>query len=140
MKLLLVGPLLDFSGFAHASRNLLRALNESDIDLVARPLRYDRLDEGQEFTPPEWLDTLLKKDLQGVDMVLQITTSNNEAVPVPGVLNGLYTFFETDRLQPLWAQKANEFDFIIVPSRSNGETLLRSGVQKPILCAGPPGS
>jgi len=138
MKLLFVGPLLDFSGFATASRRFLQALNESDLDLTARPLRYDKLDDGQEFTPPEWLASLLKNDLQGVDMALQMTTSNTEAVPVPGILNGLYTFFETDRLQPLWAQKANEFDFIIVPSRSNGETLLRSGVNKPILCAGPP--
>ncbi len=138
MKLLFTGPLLDFSGFAHASRSVLRALNESDLELTARPLRYDKLDDGQEFTPDEWLSTLLKNDLQGVDMALQMTTSNVEAVPVPGVLNGLYSFFETDRLQPSWAQKANEFDFIIVPSRSNGETLLRSGVGKPILCAGPP--
>jgi len=138
MKLLFTGPLLDFSGFAHASRNFLRALNEGNIDVVARPLRYDQLDEGQSFETPDWMKPLLQKDLQEVDMAIQMTTCNIEAVPVPGILNGLYTFFETDRIQPAWAQKANEFDFLIVPSRSNGETLLRSGVTKPILCAGPP--
>lgn len=138
MKLLFTGPLLDFSGFAHASRNFLRALTQGDIDIVARPLRYDQLDEGQEFVQPDWMKPLLEKDLQNVDMAIQMTTCNIEAVPVPGILNGLYTFFETDRIQPAWAQKANEFDFLIVPSRSNGETLLRSGVTKPILCAGPP--
>lgn len=138
MKVLFTGPLLDFSGFAHASRNFLRALNESDLDLTARPLRYDQLDPGQKFISPDWLTKLLHTDLQNVDMVIQMTTSNVEAVPVPGVLNGLSTFFETDRLQPSWARKANSFDFLIVPSRSNGETLIRSGVQKPVLCAGPP--
>ena len=139
MKLLYTGPLLDFSGFAHASRNLLRALNESpDLELVARPLVYDELDSGQSFEVPEWLKPLLQNDLQGVDMALQMTTCNMEAVPVPGIVNGLYTFFETDRLQSSWAAKAQEFDFIIVPSKHNAQTLLNSGVTKPILVAGPP--
>lgn len=139
MKLLFTGPLLDFSGFAHASRNLLRALIQSeDLDVVARPLQYDALDEGQAFEAPEWLRPLLKKDLQGVDMALQMTTCNVEAVPVPGIPNGLYTFFETDRIQMAWAEKANEFDFLIVPSKHNAQTLLNSGVRKPILVANPP--
>jgi hypothetical protein len=129
MKLLYCGPVLDFSGFAHASRNLLRALIQSDnLDVVVRPLKYDALDEGQEFDTPDWMKPLLEKDLQNVDMALQITTCNVEAVPVPGIPNGLYTFFETDRIQPAWAAKANEFDFLIVPSKFNAHTLLNSGV------------
>lgn len=139
MKLLYTGPLLDFSGFAHASRNLLRALVQNEnLDIVVRPLKYDALDEGQAFEVPEWMAPLLEKDLQGVDMALQMTTCNVEAVPVPGIPNGLYTFFETDRVQAAWAQKANEFDFLIVPSKHNAHTLLNSGVRKPILVAGPP--
>ena len=139
MKLLYTGPLLDFSGFAHASRNLLRALLQGEnLDIVARPLKYDALDEGQDFEVPEWMAPLLEKDLQGVDMALQMTTCNVEAVPVPGIPNGLYTFLETDRVQAAWAQKANEFDFLIVPSKHNAHTLLNSGVRKPILVAGPP--
>lgn len=139
MKVLFTGPLLDFSGFAHASRNLLKALSQSDkIELVARPLRYDQIDQGQEFVVPEWMDTILKTDLQNVDLALQMTTCNVEAVPVPGIVNGLYTFFETDRLQPAWVAAAMQFDFLMVPSRFNAETLLRSGVTKPILVAAPP--
>jgi len=139
MKLLFTGPLLDFSGFAHAARGLLLSLVESNqFDIVARPLRYDQLDEGQKFETPEWLQPLLEKDLQNVDIVIQMTTCNSEAVPIPGVLNGLYTFFETDRLQPSWASKAQEFDFIMVSSRANGSTLTRSGVTRPILVCAPP--
>jgi len=139
MKLLLTGPLLDFSGFAHASRDILRMLLESDeLDIVIRPLRYDQLDPGQEFEVPDWMQPLLEKDLMNVDMVLQITTCNVEAVPIPGVVNGLYTFFETNRLQPNWAAKAQEFDFLIVPSRFNAEALGYSGVTKPVLVAAPP--
>lgn len=139
MKLLYTGPLLDFSGFAHASRNLLRALNESsDLEITARPLMFDSLDNGQEFQVPDWMDPLLKNDLQDVDIALQMITCNGEAVPVPGIPNGLYTFLETDRVQQSWAAKANEFDFLIVPSKHNAQALLNSGVTKPILVAGPP--
>ncbi len=139
IKLLFVGPLKDMSGFAHASRNFLRMLlHNQQFDVVARPLQYDQLDPGQIFSIPLWMLESLNKNLLNIDMAVQMVTCNQEAVPVPGVVNGLYTFFETDRLQQSWAQKANEFDFLIVPSRFNAETLLRSGVQKPILVAAPP--
>lgn len=139
MKLLFTGPIMDFSGFAHASRNFLRALVQDDrLDIVARPLRYDQLDAGQSFETPEWMEPLLANDLLNVDMALQMTTCNVEAVPVPGIVNGLYTFFETSRIQPAWARKANEFDFLLVPSRANAETLLNSGVERPILIVAPP--
>jgi glycosyltransferase involved in cell wall biosynthesis len=139
MKLLFVGPLMDFSGFATASRYFLRMLSQMDIDLVARPLQYDKLDDGQKFIVPDWMSPLLSKDItSGVDLVIQMTTCNIEAVPVPGVCNALYTFFESDRLQPSWAAKANEFDFLIVPCRANAEAMLRSGVQRPIMTCAPP--
>jgi len=139
MRVLFTGPLLDFSGFAHVSRNFLRMLTASDrLDVIARPLKYDQLDTGQDFIAPEWMASLLTKPLSGIEMVIQMTTCNTEAVPVPGVVNGLYTFFETNRLQPAWASKANEFDFLMVPSRANAETLVKSGVQKPVLVVAPP--
>jgi glycosyltransferase involved in cell wall biosynthesis len=134
MKLLFCGPINDFSGFGHASRHFLRALDCSDIDLVARPLIYDQLDEGQEFVPDEWHKKLMEKSItKGVDAVIQMTTANAEAQPVPGCMNILYSFFETDRIPGAWAQHANNFDAIAVPCRMNVESLLRSGVTKPII-------
>lgn len=139
MRVLFTGPIKDFSGFAHASRNFLRTLTQSpDIDVVARPLHYDQLDGGQRFETPAWMSPLLEKPLVGIDMAIQMTTCNIEAQPVPGVCNGLYTFFETDRIQPSWVQKAQQFDFLIVASRFNADTLLRSGVNRPILVCAPP--
>lgn len=139
MKLLFTGPLLDFSGFAHASRSFLRTLLQDEkIDVVARVLKYDQLDAGQQFVPEEWLTTTLQKDLQNVDMAIQMTTCNVEAVPIPGILNGLYTFLESSHIQNSWASKANEFDFILVPCKANAEAMLNSGVTKPILVCGLP--
>lgn len=139
MKILFTGPIQDFSGFAHVSRNFLHMLLQNpQLDVVARPLRYDQLDQGQKFQTPDWMVLPLGKQLVNIDMVIQMTTCNVEAQPVPGVCNGLYTFFETDRLQPAWVQKAQQFDFLIVASKFNAETLIRSGVTRPILIAAPP--
>jgi len=139
MKLLFTGPLLDMSGFAHASRIFLKMLlQDKTIDVVARPLQYDQLDPGQKFEPEPWLADVLKKDLLNVDVAIQMTTCNIEAVPIPGVMNGLFTFLESSHMQTSWAAKANEFDFLMVPSKSNAEAMLNSGVTKPLIVCGLP--
>jgi len=134
MKVLFVGPINDFSGFAHASRLFLKTLNETEFEVVARPLKYDQMDQGQSVEIEEWQQELMDKTIsEGIDIVIQMTTCNIEAQPVPGVLNFLYSFFETDTIPPAWAQKANEFDAVMVPCRMNAQALLRSGVTKPII-------
>ncbi len=144
MKICFTGPLLDFSGFAAASRSMLQALVSAatdpslDLHITARSLRYDMADPGAEFKPEPWLNDALKESLQDVDFLIQATTCNIEAVPKPGILNALYTFFELDRIPPQWAEKANEFDFIIVPCKYNAEMLVRCGVRKPIFIVQPP--
>jgi glycosyltransferase involved in cell wall biosynthesis len=139
MKLLFCGPVLDFSGFAHSSRNFLRCLQQDiELDVVVRALKYDKLDSGQEFVVESWLSEALKKDLQNIDACIQMTTCNVEAVPIPGICNGLYTFLETDRVQQSWAAKAQSFDFLMVPCKANAQALMRSGVTKPILVCPPP--
>jgi len=139
MKLLFTGPLQDFSGFATASRIFLRTLLQDDnIVVTARALKYDQLDVGQAFKPDAWLSAVLARDLQDVDVAIQMTTCNVEAVPIPGILNGLYTFLESSHMQLSWVAKANEFDFLMVPSKSNAEAMLNSGVVKPIVVCGLP--
>jgi hypothetical protein len=147
MKTLFVAPLLDFSGFSHAARAMLQMLNHAGVDLVARPLKYDVADSGSEYQPEEWITGLLEKPLTEIDLVIQSTTPNVEAVPVPAkftfewdkatrkVCNAIYTFVETDRIPQTWVEKLNQFDFIIVSSKYNATTMVRSGVRKPIVCA-----
>lgn len=139
MKLLFVGPLMDMSGFAHASRLFLQTLlQDKSIDITARALKYDQLDPGQKFVPEKWLFEVQQKDLQNVDVCIQMVTCNIEAVPIPGILNGLYTFLESSHMQLSWVAKANEFDFLMVPSKANAEAMLNSGVMKPIVVCGLP--
>lgn len=142
MKICFTGPLQDHSGFASASRLFLRTLvfadQAKDIQFSARSLRYDQADLNCEYKTEPWLKEILENDLQNVDVLIQCTTCNIEAVPKPGILNILYTFFELDRIPPHWIAKANEFDFIIVPCRFNGQMLLNCGIQKPVLIMPPP--
>lgn len=138
MKLLFCGPLEDFSGYAQFARNFAKTLHHGGVDLVCRSLKYDRRDNPDSFKLPDWLDECLKKPLEGIDVVLQNTTLNVEAQPVPGVMNGIYFFWETDRVPPQWAENANRFDFIIVPCEANAMALGVSGCTKPILVMPPP--
>lgn len=138
MKICFTGPLLGFSGFSTASRNVLHALHNAGANLVARNLVYDIADPGTEFKTPDWLAAHLKKPLVDIDFLIQATTCNVEAVPKPGIFNALYTFFELDRIPGHWIQKANEFDLIIVPCQFNAQMLAQCGITKPVLIMQPP--
>lgn len=133
MRTLFVGPICDLSGFAHAGRSMLQALNHDKMDLVVRPLKYDMADPGTEYKVEPWLVDLLKRPMEGIDLLIQSTTPNIEANPKPGICNGIYTFIETDRIPQYWTDRLNLFDFVLVSSRYNATAMLRCGVTKPIL-------
>lgn len=137
MKILFAGPLLDMSGFATASRHFLQAISHNNENVAARAITYDKRDNANQFVLPAWLKILLDKPMENIDMLIQMTTPN-EAVPCPGVCNGLYTFLESDRTSAQWRDKANQFDFILVPCKPNAEAMVRSGVIVPILVCPPP--
>jgi glycosyltransferase involved in cell wall biosynthesis len=133
MRICFIAPLLGFSGFNRAAKHLLQGLHQAGADLVVRNLQYDVPDPGTEFIPPQWMQTLMERPLEGIDVVIQCTTANVEAEPKPGLLNVLYSFFEYDRIPPMWANKINQFHCVIVPCVANAQALQRSGVQIPIL-------
>lgn len=138
MKILFTGPLKDMSGFATASRHFLKALSYNNDNVAARAITYDRRDSDSQFITEDWLKLLLNKSMNDIDMLIQMTTCNIEAVPKPGICNGLYTFIESDRISAQWRDKANEFDFIMLPCKANAEAMVRSGVNVPILVCPPP--
>jgi glycosyltransferase involved in cell wall biosynthesis len=133
MKILFTGPFEGFSGFSVAARSMLKALNHQKADLVARTLQYDIADPGTEYKVEKWLDDLLVRPLQDIDMLIQCTTPNVEAVPKPGICNGIYTFIETDRIPSYWVNQLNQFNFVLVSSKYNAWAMGRSGVNVPIL-------
>lgn len=140
MKVLFSGPYLDSSGFASASRSILKSLtNDKRIKVAARPIRYDQPDEIYDFKFNSNVIEAHNADLLDIDIFIQCTTCNIEATPKPGIINILYTFFETNFISIEWAQKAMLFDYIMVPSKYNITTLLKSGIpaHKILLCPVP---
>lgn len=136
MRICFTGPLLGFSGYGSFSRNFLKTLYVAGFDVVARDLKYDKSDKLLQIPP--WMQETLEKPLTNIDVLIQATTMNVEAVPKPGILNGIYFFFETDRIPPAWVEKGNQFDFIMVPTREVAIALMQSGILKPILVIAPP--
>lgn len=127
-KILYIGPIKDFSGYAHAARDYIKALDLSGCNLVTRALRYDNGD--YEFSPRE--AELFNKDTSDVDIVIQHTTPN-ETEKLPGVFNVNYFAWETDRVPPEWVEQLNKMDLVLVPCDENIKVSRKSGVTVPMV-------
>lgn len=126
-KMLFVGPLKDFSGYAAASRGYVGALDSMGVDVVTRHLNYD----GAGFELPPHLDKLEKKDLQDINIVIQQTTPN-ETERKEGLFNVNIFCWETDRIPPEWVFQLNMMDLVIVSCKENMKACRTSGVIVPI--------
>jgi len=132
MKILIVGPLKDFSGYAHLARNMASALHMNKVDVAMRHVKYD----DYEYIPSvEELD-MFKKPMDECDIVWQWTTPN-EIRYIPGKMNIATLFWETTRIPRYWVEQLNLMDLIIVPCNFNATVLSRCGVTKPICTANP---
>ena len=131
MRMLYIAPVRDFSGYANAARGYVRALAQAGADLVVRPVRYDRADDGKEYQPTDLERELLTKPLDDIDVVIQHTTPN-EMRPVPGKVNIAITAWETTRIPGYWAEKLNQFDAVITFCDESIMAFRNSGVTVPI--------
>lgn len=126
-KVLFVGPLKDFSGYASASRDYVRALNDAGLHLVTRDLRYD----GGNYTRNYFEKQIARRDAQNVDIVIQQTTPN-EMEPKEGCFNVGIFCWETDRLPDLWVNQLNKMDLVLVPCDFNLDVARKCGVLAPL--------
>jgi glycosyltransferase involved in cell wall biosynthesis len=126
-KMLFVGPLRDFSGYAAASRNYVEALDSLGCDIVTRYLNYD----GAKFELPDKMLQLENKSLQNINIVVQQTTPN-ETERKEGLFNVNIFCWETDRIPPEWVVQLNLMDLVIVSCEENMKACRVSGVIVPI--------
>jgi glycosyltransferase involved in cell wall biosynthesis len=126
-KILYISPNRDFSGYATAARNYIRALDKVGCNLVTRSLHYDG---GRHELSSRELE-LQSRDLQNVDIILAHTTPN-ELEYKPGLFNVNYFAWETDRVPGEWVQQINKMDLALVPCDANLSAARRSGVKIPI--------
>ena len=130
-KILYIGPVRDFSGYATAARGYIRALHEAGADLVVRPVRYDQSDPGTGYQATDLERELLKRDTQDVDIVIQHLTPN-EMRPVEGKVNIAVVAWETTRIPKYWVDKLNQFDQVITFCQASVDAFQDCGVTVPI--------
>jgi len=136
-KIFVRGPVLSQSGYGEQSRFALRALKSREdlFDVFIQPLPWGQTGwiwEESEFR--EWMDSrikltqvlLQKKQLQP-DISLQISIPNEFQKLAP--INIGYTAgIETDKVAPVWLQKGNEMDKILVVSNHAKSTYANTTV------------
>ena len=124
-KIFVRGPVLSQSGYGEQSRFALRALKSKEelFDIYVQPIPWGQTGwiwEESEFR--EWLDSkititqvLLQQQQLQPDISLQITIPNEFEKLCP-VNIGYTAGIETTKVAPVWLEKGNEMDKILVVS------------------------
>ena len=123
MKILLKAPILTRSGYGEQSRFALRALRtRKDIEIFIHPLQWGRTGWLNEETEERrWIDQTIEKTIEFVqkggqfDVSLQVTIPN-EWEKIAPINIGYTAGIETTHIAPLWIEKGNMMDKIIVVS------------------------
>jgi len=123
-KILVVGPALSRSGYGEQCRFALRALRayEDRFDIFLKNINWGQTGWVVDFSEErEWLDGLLLKTTQYMeqkgpfDISLQVTIPN-EWQKIAPVNIGYTAGIECDRIAPIWIEKSNLMDRVIVVS------------------------
>jgi glycosyltransferase involved in cell wall biosynthesis len=136
-KIFVRAPVLSATGYGEQSRFALRALRSREdlFDIYIQPIPWGKSgwiwkdDEEREWIDARIAETqilLQQKQLQP-DMSLQITIPNEFQKLAPINL-GFTAGIETDRVAPVWLQKGNEMDKILVVSHHAKSTYERTSV------------
>ena len=130
-KILLVGPLLTRSGYGEQARFALRSLRSRPdlFDIYIKPLTWGSTswitDDSDER---KWIDATIEKTIGYIhqkgqfDISLQVTIPN-EFIPVAQKNIGYTAGIETTQVAPVWTQKCNEMDSVIVVSNHSKNIL-----------------
>lgn len=126
MKISLIGPTFDASGYAEAMRAFLTCMEDvSDVRLI--PKDWNQLGAGLPLHETERLKKKCHLRVYDQGPIFQIMEAK-DFQPVPGRFNIGVTMLETDRLPQTWVRQCNKMDEIWVPSSFNLRTFSRSGV------------
>lgn len=119
MKVLVVGPIYDGTGYSNAIIGYINALLSKSVEVVTRPIKMTN-SWGEVSSE---IKSLENKDLQNIDIVLQINLPS-EFQYIAGVQNIGVFFYETSGF-PFsgWHDKISLMDKIIVGSNHDKETV-----------------
>lgn len=123
-KVVVRGPVLTQSGYGEHVRMVLRALKEREdlFDIFIVPTNWGQTGwiwEQNDFR--NWIDEKIRlasnaiQQKQPFDISIQVSIPN-EFERIAAINIGVTAGIETTKVAPIWLQKANEMDKIIVPS------------------------
>lgn len=126
-----VGPLLDGSGYAEASRNYVAALHTVGVNLVLHPVSFERArtDYGRAGAI---VNSLLGRSFQYALNVVHLTPHHFPLYREDGCFNIGFFAWETDSLPREWVSRCNLMDELWVPCHRTADLVRHSGVSKPI--------
>ena len=127
-----IGPCLDSSGYAQATRDYILALYKAGVPITVKPISFEntRPDFGEDG---KILKSLINKDIDYNVVVVQTTPEFWSSHKEEGKFNVGYTVWETDKLHPSWPDYINNnVNKVLVPCDWNAEVFKDSGVNVPI--------
>ena len=136
-KVIVRGPVLTRSGYGEHARFVLRSLRqvEDQLDIYIHPVPWGKT--GWIYEDDEerrWLDNLIQKTAvyqnqsQGkphFDMSIQVTIPNEWQKMAP-VNIGVTAGIETNRVAPVWLEKANMMDKVITISEHSKRSFMNT--------------
>lgn len=135
MKVLYVGHVFEDSGYGRACRNYVLALDAVGVDVVIRPIIFNRAKEI-----PKRILELCEKSTFGCETQIQFLLP--EYTEYDGRFKRNIAIFEKESIKGLkyngWSRRINLFDEVWVPNVKDKEVLPSDGIDKPIFIVGHP--
>lgn len=129
MKLLFIGPYRDGSGWSKSALDMIKAINSTDIDIVARPVKYNNYLEVLE---PE-IQKCEDKDSKNCDAVFYYVPPDHIVYSSSFAKNICWLLCETNSIKKsTWVARLNCMDEVWVPSHFIKEVAINSGVNVPV--------
>jgi len=139
-KILVRGPALTRSGYGEHARFILRSLRKlKNVELYLIALGWGKTGWVVENDDERaWIDDCIKKTTELVnnnnlqpDISIQVTIPNEWEKLAP-INIGVTAGIETTKVAPLWVEKANMMDLIMVPSEHSKDTYLNTSYEATI--------
>lgn len=134
-----VGSVYAKSGYGWAARNYFKSLltQPERLEVTLNPMRWGEFDEDvashefAEYVKPAPASTKVRI-FHGNPASKREVMERYAGVPANGQRMALFTVWETDVLPAQCVAILNEYDAVIVPTRWNRDSFIRSGVNAPI--------
>lgn len=120
MKVCIIGPFLDGTGYSNAIIEWIVSLHSVGVDVVCKPVKMTNT--VGEY--PDVLNELMNKDLNNIDCVIQYNLPSTFLKIGSALTIGSYAYETTDIPMNGWLNNINLMDGIIVPCYLQKEVIL----------------